>query len=133
MLVTPAWRRGFTLLELLVVLAIVALASAPAVPRVAGWLEAAEQRGWRADLRAQLARYPLQAFLRGEALEIDAKRLRLDLGDRWPEAAVVRLDQPLRYAANGAAAEGRLTLSLGAWQSEWRVLPLTGEVEELAP
>lgn len=129
----PLRRRGFTLLELLVVLAIVALASATAVPRVAGWLAAAEQRGWRADLRAQLSRYPAQAFLAGAPLMVDAQRLRQDLGERWPANAEVRLDKPLRYGANGAAQGGRLTVTLGDWRSEWRVTPLTGEVEEPVP
>lgn len=128
-----ARRRGFTLLELLVVLAIVALVSATAAPRVAGWLEAAEQRGWQSDLRAQLARYPVETFLRGEPLDVDERRLRTDLGERWPAQATVRLDAPLRYAANGAAQGGRLLLGLGGWQMEWRVLPLTGEIEERTP
>lgn len=124
---------GFTLLELLVVLAIVALASSVALPRAVAWLESAERRAWRVDLRAQLERYPVQAFLTGTPQQVDAERLRRDGATPWPADAEVALTQPLRYAASGAASGGELRLRLGAWEARWRVAPVTGDVEELTP
>lgn len=121
---------GFTLLELLVVLAIVALASSVAVPRVVGWLAGAEQRGWRSDLRAQLNRYPVRAFLGGEPLVVDAARLRKDFPGTWPEGAEIAMNQPLRYTAAGVASGGELSLQLGAWKARWRITPFTGDVQD---
>lgn len=126
-------RSGFTLLELLVVLAIVALASSVAVPRAIAWLESAEQRAWRVDLRFQLERYPVQAFLAGEATRVDVERLRTDMGRPWPDNAQLTLTQPLRYSANGVASGADLELKMGDWQARWRIVPLTGEVRELSP
>ncbi len=125
-------QRGFTLLELLVVLLILGLASAVAVPQVGRWLDAAQLRGWRADLRAQIEQYPVAAFLSGEVLVIDAAALQRGLRSA-PGGASFTLKAPLRYAANGAAEGGEIRVSLGDWQAIWRVAPVTGAVEELKP
>lgn len=125
-------QRGFTLLELLVVLLILGMASAVAVPQVGRWLDAAQLRGWRADLRAQIEQYPVTAFLSGEALEIDAAALQRTLGTASGQASFT-LKAPLRYAANGAAEGGEIKVSVGDWQATWRVAPVTGAVEELKP
>lgn len=129
----PAVSRGFTLLELLIVLAIVAMASGVAVPRLLAWQAGAEQRGWRADLRAQLLAYPLQAFQSGDPLKVDAQRLQSDLASRWPAGAEVALEAPLRYAGNGAAQGGVLRVQLGNWRARWQVVAVTGDVVELPP
>lgn len=123
---------GFTLLELLVVLAIVAALAGVATPIAGRWLDAAEMRGWRADLRAQLEHYPVQAFLSGEDQQVDLERLQRDL-KHWPTGAQLRLAKPLKYSAAGAAEAGELMLELGAWQSRWRIEAVTGRVIEVQP
>ena len=129
---SPPLKRGFTLLELLVVLLILGMASAVAVPQAGRWLDAAQLRGWRADLRAQIEQYPVNAFLSGEALEVDVAALLKPL-TATPAQAQVVMKTPLRYAANGAAEGGELSVRVGDWQATWRVLPVTGAVQELKP
>ena len=128
----PRKRQGFTLLELLVVLAMVALVAGVAGPPVARWFESAELRGWRADLKARIEQYPVQAFLAGEPQEIDAKTLIEGLTAQ-PVGARVTLSQPLRYSAMGQAEGARVTLEAGSWTATWEVLPFTGQVQELTP
>lgn len=128
----PREGRGFTLLELLVVLAMVALVAGVAGPPVARWLESAELRGWRADLKARIEQYPVQAFLAGEPKEVDAKTLIEGLPSQ-PTNARVTLSQPLRYSAMGQAAGARVTLEAESWTATWEVQPFTGRVQELTP
>lgn len=124
----PQWARGFTLLELLVVLLLLALASGLVAPWGFRALANAQERGWRNDLLATLQALPAQAFLRGQAMEIDAAGLRQMVPDA-PEGIALTLDRPMRYAMNGAAGGGQLTVSfIGRAPERWRVLPLTGEV-----
>ena len=85
---------GFTLLELLVVLAILGLISGLLAPRVVGWLDAAKVRGWRNDLRVHIELLPVRAFQAGEALVVDAEFLQRDLPPR-PAALQMRLPQQL--------------------------------------
>lgn len=121
-------RRGFTLLEVLVVLALLGLAAGVAVPRAMQAMEAASERGWRNDVLARIESLPVQAFLSGEPLSLDAKTLLRQLPP--PSADVeLTLPQPLRYTAQGLAEGGELRLTFGARPTErWRVEPLTGRV-----
>lgn len=118
---------GFTLLELLVVLAILGLLSGLLAPRVVGWLEAAQVRGWRNDLRAYIELLPVRAFQAGDAVIVDAASLQRDLPPR-PAALQMRLAQPLRYGANGLADGGVLELVQGASLERWYVEPISGRI-----
>ncbi len=60
--------RGFTLLELLIVLSVVGLLSALVAPRISTWADAAQQRARLQALRQQLQALPEQAFLSGQGL-----------------------------------------------------------------
>jgi general secretion pathway protein G len=123
-----ASSRGFTLLELLVVLAIVAAVSAVIGPVTWRAVENAERRGARADVHAALAAIPLTAFRQGRPLHIDASGLSR-LGPELPADCSLALpDPPLIYAANGMAAGGRVLLTCGGQTSTFEVAPVTGEV-----
>jgi prepilin-type N-terminal cleavage/methylation domain-containing protein len=118
--------RGYTLLEILVVLALVGLTTAMVGPSVAGWLAAARVRGWQHDLKAAVEGLPLKAFVSGEPFTLDAAALERLVPGR-PEALRVELAEPLSYRANGMASGGVIRLT-GIGVQRWRVTPVTGEV-----
>lgn len=124
----PRPAAGFTLLELLVVLTIVALSIGLVLPSASRWVDAARERGWRADLRATLAGLPVRAFRQGEALALDAPALRA-LQPELPADLNLRLPQPLRYTAMGVAEGGQLTLGIPGQPAEtWTIEPVSGRV-----
>lgn len=121
--------RGFTLLEMLVVLALVALATGIALPRAAGWLDAVQERGWRADLRAYIEAMPVRAFLSGEEVRLDAVAV-LAAVPGAPPSLQLLLPEPLTYSATGAASGGRLQFKRGTVREVWTVEPVSGRVTE---
>lgn len=123
-----ASRRGFTLLEILVVLAIVALATGLVAPIAVQGLRAAEERGVRADMQALLEALPVRAFREARPLVLDGQGLaRLAvLPDGWR----LQVDAPLRYDASGIADGGQVRLyGPGDALLGWRVQPITGSVQ----
>lgn len=121
--------RGFTLLEMLVVLVLIALAAGLVAPSGARWLAAARERAWQDDLRAQLLNLPLRAFHEGRALNLDASSLR-ELAPDIPTDVVIELSAPLRYGPTGAAAAAEIRFAKrGAPPVVWRVMAVTGDVQ----
>jgi len=121
--------RGFTLLELLVVLALVALLTGLVAPRVLGWVETARARAALDTLRSQLAAQPLQAFHAAQARVLPAPPA------DWPVPAGWRLEfaAPLRWEANGMAAPGRVRVWADAGlMADWVIVPPAGEVRAAA-
>lgn len=118
---------GFTLLELLVVLLLLGLAAGMVAPNATRWLNAAQERGWRADLKAHLETLPVRAFLAGEALTIDADKLRAAVPE--PAGTRLRVVSPLRYGASGMAVGGTIELQQGGHREVWRIRPISGEVD----
>lgn len=124
-----AVTRGFTLLELLVVLSIVAMTAGLILPSTSRWLAAAQERGWRQEVRAELAGLPMRAFRQGEPLELDAPALRDLLKDQLPAGAVLEVSAPLRYSASGVAAGATVRLRTADGRAQaWVIAAPTGEV-----
>lgn len=123
---TPLPAAGFTLLEMLVVLSLLALAVGITAPRAVSWLDAARERGWRDDLRAYLESIPVRAFLSGEGRSYVSG----DLLKSVPGApdVEVRLPEPLVYDERGVASGGTVEFYRGATKEVWRVEPITGRV-----
>lgn len=120
--------RGFTLLELLVVLALVAMTAGLTLPAANRWLEATRERAWQQELRAALAALPLQAFQQGKPVVLDAQEVR-GLVEDMPADVRVELSAPLRYSAVGAADAAALRLRTASGQVlEWRIEAVTGLV-----
>ena len=127
-------RAGYTLLEMVIVLAVMALATAmvaPASYRMIGtWREAGEVE----QVRAELAALPTKA-------RVEGRELRLQPGEEealaklveLPEGWHVELDQPLRVGANGACTGARGTLKTMRQTLSFDIAPPFCKVQILAP
>lgn len=125
-------RHGFTLLELLVVLVILALGVGLVAPGMARWIERSEDRAWRTDLAAYLESLPVLAYAEGRDLKLDANRLRQAV-DGIPESVELKLPGPLIYTSRGAAQGAELLIRQpGQPELRWQITPVTGEVTVVA-
>lgn len=113
---------GFTLLELLIVLAIIGIMVAVVVPGLARTYDAIAASGERADVARALGGLPLLARTRDEALLLsprdpDSLRLLPTLPEGW----TVSLLEPLRIERSGVCHPARVRVS-GRGRSEvWRL------------
>ena len=116
-------RGGFTLLELLVVLAVLGLATAMAMPNLQRLYAAATRASERDHVLDQIAGLGREAMLRGRAYVVfgnasppdpaeaaryaDYETYLVDVPEGWR----LGLDRPLVVLANGVCLGGALTLS----------------------
>lgn len=94
--------RGFTLLELLIVLALLAMVTALVVPRMERTYQAIAGSGERDEVHRQLERLPRIARMQGHRIEVaegDANGLASRLS--FPEGWVVTPLEPIRVEVNG--------------------------------
>ncbi len=122
-------RQGFTLLEVLVVMALMAMMAGMVAPSVQRSLAAAQERAVASDLTALLDSLPVRAFQQGSNLAVDERMLRQWLFN-LPEDWQLVVPQALRYSPVGVAEGGRVRV-LAPRQStmEWVVSPVSGKVE----
>ena len=113
--------RGFSLLEMLVVLAVVSIMVALVAPRLAGTVRAIATSGERAEVARQIERLPLLARRRSHALAMEAGDQLVVEGLALPDGWKVVALSPLRVAANGICQSGRLRVDGGGNQEEWTV------------
>jgi prepilin-type N-terminal cleavage/methylation domain-containing protein len=124
--------RGYTLLELLVVMTLLGLLTGLAWPAVGRWVTAARERGMASDARAALAGLPVRTFIAGRGQIYSAEQLGKVLG--LPPEVRVRTAAPLAYSALGVASGGDVVLVLaGGRELRWVVAPVTGEVADAPP
>ena len=117
---SPAVPGGFSLLELLIVLALVSMMAALVAPRLQRTYEAVARSGERAEAVRQLERLPLLARGAGRAIEIPA-------GDAGALASLLALPQgwsmqalaPLRIEASGWCHAGRVQVDVGGGSETW--------------
>lgn len=117
---------GFTLLELLLVLTLVALLAGLVAPRMWQWVESARVRAGVDSARAELEALPLRAFASAKRVNVNAKEP-LPLPSGWQ----LELATPLVYEANGMTAGGRLRIIAGsALLADWLVEAPAGTVRD---
>lgn len=112
--------RGFTLLELLIVLALVSMVAAMVAPRLQHTYDAVARSGDRAEALRQIERLPLIARDLGKVVQVPADDpaalaglLRLPAG--WQAIAV----EPLRIEATGLCHGGKLRVEGGGAVETW--------------
>ncbi len=121
-------RKGFTLLELLVVMALMALAAGLVTPAVQRSLFAAKERAAAVEMTALLDSLPVRAFQQGSDLSVDEQMLRQWLPD-LPEGWTIALPQRLQYSAHGVAKGGVVTMTAPRRQPmKWTVGTVNGLV-----
>lgn len=117
---SPRQARGFTLLELLVVLALVGMMAAMVAPRLQGTYEAIASSGERAEVARQLERLPLVARDRGRSITLapgGATPLQMPAG--W---TVTALDAVL-VDASGICHGGRVVVRGRGSVETWTLSP----------
>lgn len=126
--------KGFTLLELLVVMALLGLASSVAAPRVLGWAEAAQERANLDVLQARLSALPTQSFFAGKTHGL------MEAADTWPLPLGWRLytPKPVVYEASGMTQGGTVqVLCCGAagqrLVAQWHIQAPAGQVRHDGP
>lgn len=119
-------RRGFTLLELLLVLTLAALLTGLVAPKMWQWVRGAQQRADIDRVRARLEGLPRQAFGDARRIEVGAEGP-LPLPEGWQAQTAA----PLVFEANGMTAGGRLRLLAGkAVVADWVVAAPAGELRD---
>jgi len=127
-------RRGFTLLELLVVLALVALVTGLVAPGAMRSLAAAEARGAADDARALLEGLPVEAFRDGHAKLLDSTALtaRARSLESWPRGWSLKAEPALQYGPTGVASGGTVQVrDAERVAAMWAVEPVTGRVRRI--
>jgi prepilin-type N-terminal cleavage/methylation domain-containing protein len=122
-------RKGFTLLELLVVMALMALAAGLVIPAVLRGLTAAQERAVAGDMAALLNSLPVRAFQRGSDMVVDGRMLDQLLPD-LPAGWQIVVPQALRYSSSGVAMGGLVrVVAPGRPPMEWVVGAINGHAE----
>lgn len=112
---------GFTLLELLIVLALVAMVAALAAPGLQRTYDAVSRSSDRSEVRRQLSRLPLLARERAQPIVAspedgqDAFAALLDLPEGWR----VRAATPLRVEASGVCHPAQVQVEGGGGTETW--------------
>ena len=103
--------RGFSLLEILVVLLLTALVAGVALPRVVAIYDSVQFASERDELLDQLASLGQMRLNAGEPLQILAEEDLRRAGLEPPEAWRITVLEPLVLRANGSCTEGMLSLA----------------------
>lgn len=113
--------RGFSLLEMLVVLVLISAMTALVAPRLQKTVSAIASSGDRAEVTRQLERLPLLARQQGRSIEVAVDR---DMGAdllKLPAGWTVTALTTLHVAANGVCTGGRFRVDDGSVAEDWSV------------
>lgn len=117
----PRARRhaGFSLLELLVVLALISFMTALVAPRLKNTVDAISRSGERADAVRQLERLPLLARRAGTAIVAERGQALAVDGMALPDGWAARALEPLRIEASGYCNPALLEVTVPGSVERW--------------
>jgi prepilin-type N-terminal cleavage/methylation domain-containing protein len=107
--------RGFSLVELLVVLLVVGLISALVAPNLAAMLSGVQRFTLRDGVVSDLASLSFRAFALGQSFELSETKLGTPLRDGNPIVALptgwrLRAETPILFSFNGTCSGGAVEL-----------------------
>ena len=113
----PGDAGGFSLLELLIVLALASIVVAMVAPSLSRTVEAITVSGDRMEVQRQLEELPLLARQAGRATLVSAEEdlSSLSLPEGWRVTAL----SDVRIGENGVCMPARLQVTGGGLQEEW--------------
>jgi len=147
--VNPRAAAGFTMLELMVVLVVMALVYAIAMPKISAGMPSTELKGAARQLAAGLRKARSEAVTQKQeaALTLDVEQHRFDVsGDKRTYALPAKLEISLftaqsemlrdkvgsiRFFPDGSSTGGRITVGFGERKYHVNVDWLTGQVAVL--
>lgn len=108
-------NRGFSLLELLVVMAVIGLISALISPNLAAMLSGVERFTLRDGVVSNLAALSFRAFALGQSFDLSETNVNTPLRDGNPVLTMptgwrLRADAPIRFYFNGTCSGGAVEL-----------------------
>jgi len=109
--------RGFSLLEMLVVLALTSLTVALVVPRLSGSVAAIQRSGDRAEVVRQLQELPMRARQQATTISVPAQADLVDLLD-LPEGWGVVALTPLTVRENGICLDADVQVTVADGPAE---------------
>jgi prepilin-type N-terminal cleavage/methylation domain-containing protein len=101
--------RGFTLLEMLVVLALIGVMAGIALPNFSRFLDSFSVRNQWAGVERELADIPYQVFVSGSSFQLDSSSAGKRLTS-LPEGWGVEVATPILYRFSGWCEGGRLAV-----------------------
>lgn len=112
---------GFSLLELLVVLALVSIMVALVAPRLTGTVQAIATSGERAEVGRQIEQLPMLARASGRPSRFEPEAPLAADGIRFPDGWKVSALSPLVVAANGICQPAQVRVEGGGTIETWSI------------
>ena len=105
---------GFTLIEILVVLAIMGMLTSIALPRLTSAYASVERSAQRRAIQDQIEGLGYLAYASGKPIVLEASNLAgtqtKDYPLQIPNGWLINLPKPMRYSSRGICAGGKLSL-----------------------
>lgn len=120
-----AVNRGFTMVELLVTLVILALVSAVVAPGLEVWLSSRKLAALKMEIRSEFALLPLMANRSGKQIIVDHPN-KINM-----EGDTIHFSQPIIVNANGFCLGGKFELEYNDTSQNFEVLSPFCEVRRV--
>jgi prepilin-type N-terminal cleavage/methylation domain-containing protein len=122
-------EQGFTLVEMLVVLAIMALISGLAFPAVQHSLRMAADRMARTQVETALVAARAQAMRQGVPVAYAPPQVNARDWRALPQPQFLAPRLPIIFFPDGSASAGTVEMVIGARKISWRINPVNGRAE----